>query len=73
LFGAKAALPKEIRHRSLRISVEAPSCPSEAKEKDLFESDRLKVVANLQKYQDDTRQDLEGPRRLNQKKKVWAT
>jgi hypothetical protein len=32
-----------------------PACPSEAKEKDMLESDRLKVVANLQKYQEETR------------------
>jgi hypothetical protein len=30
-------------------------CPSEAEEKDLLESDRLKVMANLQKYQEETR------------------
>jgi hypothetical protein len=35
--------------------VEAPPCPSEVMEKDLLESERLKVVANLQKYQDETR------------------
>jgi hypothetical protein len=29
--------------------------PSEAEEKDLLESDRLKAVANLQKYQEETR------------------
>jgi hypothetical protein len=30
-------------------------CPKEAEEKDLLESDRLKDVANLQKYQEETR------------------
>jgi hypothetical protein len=55
LYGAKAVLPEEIKHRSLRIAVEAPSCPNEAEEKYLLESDRLKVVANWQKYQDETR------------------
>jgi hypothetical protein len=34
---------------------EAPTCPSEAEEKDLLESDRFKVIANLQKYQEETR------------------
>jgi hypothetical protein len=34
--------------------MEAPSYPNEAEEKDWLESDRLKVVANLQKYQDKT-------------------
>jgi hypothetical protein len=35
--------------------IEVPVCPSKAKEKDLLESDRLKAVANLQKYQEETR------------------
>jgi hypothetical protein len=35
--------------------VEAPPCPNEDEEKDLLELDRLKTVANLQKYQDKTR------------------
>jgi hypothetical protein len=30
-------------------------CPSEAEEKDLLESDRLKTVANLHKYQEETK------------------
>jgi hypothetical protein len=29
-------------------------CPSEAEEKDLLESDRLKAIANLHKYQEET-------------------
>jgi hypothetical protein len=32
LFGAEAVLPKEIKHKSLHIAAEAPSCPSEAEE-----------------------------------------
>jgi hypothetical protein len=55
LFGAKVVLPEEIKHKSLRTVVEAPSCPSEAEEKDLLEAERLKAVANLLKYQDETR------------------
>jgi hypothetical protein len=35
--------------------VEVSPCPSEAEEKDFLESNWLKVVANLQKYQDETR------------------
>jgi hypothetical protein len=35
--------------------MDAPPCPNEAEEKDLLESERLKVVTNLQKYQDETR------------------
>jgi hypothetical protein len=48
-------LPEQIKHQSLRATVEAPPCPSEAEEKDLLESKRLKVVVNMQKYQDETR------------------
>jgi hypothetical protein len=55
LLGAEVVLPEEIKHWSLRTAMEALSCPNEAEEKDLLESDRLKVVANLQKYQDKTR------------------
>jgi hypothetical protein len=55
LFGAEAVLPEEIKHQSLRTAVEASSCPNEAEEKDLLESDRLKAVANLEKYQDKSR------------------
>jgi hypothetical protein len=55
LFGADAVLPKEMKHQSLRTTVDAPPCPNEAEEKDLLESDRLKAVVNLQKYQDETR------------------
>jgi hypothetical protein len=47
LFGAKAALPEEIRHQSLRTIAEVPPCPSEAEEKDLLELERLKAVENL--------------------------
>jgi hypothetical protein len=50
-----AVLPKEIKHQSLHITAKASPCPSEAEEKDLMESDRLKVVTNLQKYQDEMR------------------
>jgi hypothetical protein len=55
LFGVDAVLPKEIKHQSLRTTTVTSPCPSEAEEKDLLESDRLKVVTNLQKYQDETR------------------
>jgi hypothetical protein len=55
LFRAKAVLPEEIKHQSLSTTAEAPPCPSEAEEKDLLESDRLKAVTNLQGYQDETR------------------
>jgi hypothetical protein len=55
LFGAEVVLPKEIKHQSLRKMVEASTCPSEVVEKGLLESDRLKAVANLRKYQDEIR------------------
>jgi hypothetical protein len=55
LFGAEAVLPEEIKYQCLRTTVEAPPCPGEAKETDFLESDRLKAVTNLQKYQDGTR------------------
>jgi hypothetical protein len=35
--------------------MEVPASPSEAEDKDLLEPDKLKVVANLQKYQYETR------------------
>jgi hypothetical protein len=52
LFRTKAVLPDEIKHQSLRTIADAPPCPSEVEQKDLLESERLKVVENLQKYQD---------------------
>jgi hypothetical protein len=55
LFEAEAVLPEEIKHKSLHTIAKAPPCPSEAEEKDLLESERLKALTNMQKYQDDTR------------------
>jgi hypothetical protein len=34
--------------------IEPPACPTEAEEKDLLESDKVKAVANLHKYQKET-------------------
>jgi hypothetical protein len=48
-------LPEEIKHCSLRAIAESIAGPSEAEEKDLLESDRLKVVTNLEKYKEETR------------------
>jgi hypothetical protein len=53
LFGAEAVLPEEIKHQSLHTTVEVPPCPSEVEEMDLLELERIKVVENLQKYQDE--------------------
>jgi hypothetical protein len=54
MYGAEAMLPEEIKHQSLCAAVESAPCPSEAEEKDLLEPDRLKAVANLEKYQEET-------------------
>jgi hypothetical protein len=53
LFGAEAVLSEEIKHKSFRTTMEVSPCPSEAEDKDLLESDRLKAVTNLQKYQEE--------------------
>jgi hypothetical protein len=55
MYGAEAVLLEEVKHRSLQTATEALVCPREAEEKDMLESDRLMVVANLQKYQEETR------------------
>jgi hypothetical protein len=55
LFRTEAVLPKEIKHQWLRTTTEASPCPSEAEDKELLESDMLKAVTNLQKYQDEMR------------------
>jgi hypothetical protein len=39
----------------LRTRTDVPSCPSELEEKDLLKPDRLKAVANLQKYEEETK------------------
>jgi hypothetical protein len=48
-------LPEEIKHQNLQTAIETPVCPNEVEEKDLLKSDRRKAVANLQKYQEETR------------------
>jgi hypothetical protein len=50
MYGAEAMLLEEVKHRSLRATAESAACPSEADDKDLLETDRLKAVTNLQKY-----------------------
>jgi hypothetical protein len=55
MYGAEVLLPKEVKHWSLWTAIEAPSCPSEVEEKDMLQSERLKVVVNMQKYQEETR------------------
>jgi hypothetical protein len=55
MYEAEAVLLEEVKHWSLWTTKEAPSCPSEADGKDLLESNRLKAITNLQKYQEETR------------------
>jgi hypothetical protein len=55
MYGDEAVLSEEVKHRSLRTATETPACPSEAEEKDLFDSDRLKAIANLKQYQEERR------------------
>jgi hypothetical protein len=55
MYGTEAILPEEIKHRSLQTATETVPCPNEAEEKDFLESDRLKALVNLEKYQDQTR------------------
>jgi hypothetical protein len=55
MYGAEAMLPEEIKHRSLQATAESTTCPNEAEEKDLLDSDRLKAVTNMEKYQEETR------------------
>jgi hypothetical protein len=50
MYDAEAMLPAEIKHQRLRMTTETVPCPNEAEE-DLLESDRLKVVVNMEKYQ----------------------
>jgi hypothetical protein len=51
MYGAEVMPLEEINHRSLWATAESTECPSEAEEKDLLESNRLKAVSNLEKYQ----------------------
>jgi hypothetical protein len=71
LFGVEAVLSKEIKHQSLRTTTEGLPCPREAEENDLLELERLKEVANLQKYQDDTR-SWRDPK-VRKKISTWVT
>jgi hypothetical protein len=66
MYGAEAVLPEEVKHRSLRTAIGSPACPSKAEEKDLLELDRLKAVANVQKYKEETQ-------RSNCGNSMWAT
>jgi hypothetical protein len=56
MYRVEAMLPEEIKDRSLWAIAESTARPSEAQEKDLLESDRLKAVAKLEKYHEETRE-----------------
>jgi hypothetical protein len=56
MYGVEVVLPEEIKRRSLWTTTETVPCPNEAEEKDLLESDRLKIVVNLEKYHEKTRE-----------------
>jgi hypothetical protein len=55
MYGAEAVLVEEVKHWNLWTTTKVLACLSEAKENDLLEPDRLKAVANLQKYQEETK------------------
>jgi hypothetical protein len=55
MYGAEVVLPEKIKHQGLQTAIETLTCPNEAEEKDLLKSDRFKAIANLQKYQEETR------------------
>jgi hypothetical protein len=55
MYRAEAMLPEEIKHQSLQAAAESTTCSNEVEEKDLLESDRLKEMKNLEKYQEETR------------------
>jgi hypothetical protein len=52
MYDAEALLPEEIKHQSLHTTTETVPCLNEVEEKDLLESDRLKVVVKMEKYQE---------------------
>jgi hypothetical protein len=52
MYDVEAILPEELKHRSLQTATETIPCLNEVEEKDLLSSDRLKVVVNLEKYQE---------------------
>jgi hypothetical protein len=39
MYGVEAMLPEEIKHQSLRVVAERTTCPNEAEEKKLLDSD----------------------------------
>jgi hypothetical protein len=55
LYGEEAITLEEIKLHNARTKVEAIYNPTEAESKDLLELECMKVVDNLQSYQNETR------------------
>jgi hypothetical protein len=55
LYGEEPVTPKEIKLRSARTNTEAIHSPSEAESKDLLKPECMKVVKNIQSYQNETK------------------
>jgi hypothetical protein len=55
LYGEELVTPEEIKLHSVRTRTEVTYSPSEAESIDLLEPERMKVVENLQCYQNETR------------------
>jgi tryptophan 2,3-dioxygenase len=55
LYGEEPVTPEEIKFQSTRTKLEVVYSPIEAKSKDLMEPERMKVVENLQVYQNEMR------------------
>jgi hypothetical protein len=55
VFGEEAVMLEEIKVQSARTTAEVVHSPTEAESKDLLESDRLKMIKNLDAYQDKTK------------------
>jgi hypothetical protein len=55
MFEEVAVTSEEIKFQNARTMVEATPCPTEQDSKDLLESERLKAVEDLTKYQKETK------------------
>jgi hypothetical protein len=55
LYGEEPITPEEIKLHIARTNAEAVYSPTKAESKDLLEPERMKVVKNLQSYQNETK------------------
>jgi hypothetical protein len=55
LYGGQPVTPKEIKLRNARTRAEAIHNPTEVESKDLLEPQHMRVIENLQSYQNETR------------------